>query len=338
MKNRQVVLRNSPGSSTRRGIGTVLAVLLLGALLYQSGWEDVLAAVKRVSLLNLALAGGCVLLSRLFITARWHVLLRSGGVAIPFKDTASLVFTGLFANNFLPTTIGGDVVRLAGAMQMGYDRAVCLASIAVDRMVNLVGMCMAAPLGLWQLGQVIAAMVPVVGTQRCGVLGRAFESVVLTGWMQKGWKFLQRTLNSFSIWLKKPSMLLLALGFALLHMFFSFSANAILLNGLGETLPLWKVIGLFSLAYFVSLVPVSINGYGVQELTVTFLLSQVGGVSVAVSATVAVLHRMLMMLFSLPGAFTLPGVMAKMDASGSADSAGSRTADDDSDRKGSKRE
>jgi hypothetical protein len=78
---------------------------------------------------------------------------------------------------------------------------------------------------------------------------------------------------------------------------------------------LWKVIGLFSLAYFVSLVPISINGYGVQELTITFLLSSVAGVSVPVSATVAVLHRMLMMLVSLPGAFTLPGVMAKMDRS-----------------------
>ena len=98
-------------------------------------------------------------------------------------------------------------------------------------------------------------------------------------------------------------------------MLFSSSANYILIQGLGESLALWKVIGLFSLAYFVSLAPISINGYGVQELTVTFLLSQFGGVSLPVSATVAVLHRLLMMLVSLPGALTLPGVMAKMDRS-----------------------
>jgi uncharacterized membrane protein YbhN (UPF0104 family) len=281
-----------------RGAGTVLAIILLGVLLYQSGWDDVSAALRRISLANLAMAGGCILLSRLFITARWYVLLRSGGVEIPFKDTASLVFTGLFANNFLPTTIGGDVVRLAGAMQMGYDRAVCLASIAADRVVNLIGMSLASPLGFWQLAQ-------------AGVI----HSLALAGLFHKGWGFLRRTLESFSIWLKKPSALFLALGFALLHMVFSFSANYILLNGLGESLPLWKVIGLFSLAYFVSLVPISINGYGVQELTITFLLSSVAGVSVPVSATVAVLHRMLMMLVSLPGAFTLPGVMAKMDRS-----------------------
>jgi glycosyltransferase 2 family protein len=287
--NRQLILR---------GAGTVLAIVLLVVLLSQSGWGDVSAALKRISFWNLALAFGCIVLSRLCITARWYVLLRSGEVKIPFKDAASLVFTGLFANNFLPTTIGGDVVRLAGAMQMGYDRAVCLASIAADRVVNMVGMSLASPLGLWQL-----------------FLAGALQSLALAAFWEKGRAFILKTLQALTLWLKKPSALLAALGFALAHMLFSFGANYILIRGLGDSLPLWKVIGLFSLAYFVSLVPISINGYGVQELTVTFLLSQFGGVSVPVSATVAVLHRLLMMIVSLPGAFTLPGVMAKMDRS-----------------------
>ena len=281
-----------------RGGGTLLAIVLLASLLYQNGWDEVLAALKRISFWNLALAFGCIVISRLLITARWHVLLRSGGVNIPFRQTASLVFTGLFANNFLPTTIGGDVVRLAGAIQMGYDQAICLASIAADRVVNMLGMSLASPLGLWQLSQ-------------AGLL----QSLALSGFWKKGWDFARRTLESFTIWFKKPSALLAALGLAMLHMLFSSSANYVLLHGLGESLALWKVIGLFSLAYFVSLIPISINGYGVQELTVTFLLSQIGGVSVAVSATVAVLHRLLMMLVSLPGALTLPGVMANIDRS-----------------------
>jgi uncharacterized membrane protein YbhN (UPF0104 family) len=295
-RNRSVILRGS---------GTLLAIVLLIVLLYQSGWDEVWIAVQRISFLNLVLAFGCILLSRLCVTARWQVLLRSAGVNIPFKSTASLVFTGLFANNFLPTTVGGDVIRLAGAMQMGYDRAVCLASIAADRLINMLGMTLAAPLGLWQL-----FLTPALGYIRPDF---GYQSILLAGWGRKAWSFLLRTLGSFSLWLKNPSALLLALVFALLHMLFSFSANYILIHALGATLPLWKVIGLFSLAYFVALTPISINGYGLQELTVTFLLSQFGGVSLPVSATVAVLHRMLMMLVSLPGALTLPGVMAAMD-------------------------
>jgi uncharacterized membrane protein YbhN (UPF0104 family) len=202
----------------------------------------------------------------------------------------------LFANNFLPTTIGGDVVRLAGAMQMGYDRAVCLASIAADRVVNMVGMSLAAPLGLLQLFTV-------------GPL----QSLALAGFWEKGRGFALKTLQALTLWLKKPSSLFAALGFALLHMLASFGANYVLLHGMGEGLALWKVIGLFSLSYFITLIPISINGYGVSELTITFLLSQFGGISVPVSAAVAVLHRLLMMIVSLPGAFFLPGVLAKMD-------------------------
>lgn len=59
-----------------------------------------------------------------------------------------LMFTGNFSSNFLPTTIGGDVVRLGGAMQMGYDRAICLASLVVDRLIGMAGMALALPLGL----------------------------------------------------------------------------------------------------------------------------------------------------------------------------------------------
>ncbi|PJB64773.1 MAG: hypothetical protein CO094_11820, partial [Anaerolineae bacterium CG_4_9_14_3_um_filter_57_17] len=147
--------------------------------LLAQNWSDVTAALARVSALELLAAFGLILLSRLFITLRWHVLLRSGGVAIPLRQTLSLVFTGLFASNFLPTTIGGDVVRLAGAMQLGYDRAVCLASIAADRVINMLGMSLAAPLGLIQL----------FGG------GLAVPALTLPPLAQKTWEFGLRTLQ-----------------------------------------------------------------------------------------------------------------------------------------------
>ena len=297
MRNRLLVLRAA---------GTLLALILLVILLYQSGWDEIAAALQHISLTTLLLAFGCILVSRFFIISRWYILLRSADVNMPFKNAASLVFTGLFANNFLPTSIGGDVVRLAGAIQMGYDQAVCLASIVADRITNMAGMWLAAPLGLWQL-----LTVPALGFQ-----AGALQSVALAGLWQKVWSFVRRTLQSLTIWLKKPSALLAAFGCALGNMLFSFSAYYFLIHGLGGTLPLWKVIGLFSLAYFVSVVPISINGFGVSELTITFLLTHFGGISVPVSATVAVLHRMIMMTVSLPGALTLPGVLARMDRSG----------------------
>jgi len=281
-----------------RLIGSLLSGGLLIFLLAQN-WSDVTAALARVSALELLAAFGLILLSRLFITLRWHVLMRSGGVAIPLRQTLSLVFTGLFASNFLPTTIGGDVVRLAGAMQLGYDRAVCLASIAADRVINMLGMSLAAPLGLIQL----------FGG------GLAVPALTLPPLAQKTWEFGLRTLQSFSLWFKQPGALALALIFALAHMLCTFSASAVLLYALGESADFWRLIGLLSLAYFITLFPLSINGYGLQEFSVTYLLSTFAGISLPVSAMLAVLHRLLMMAASLPGALTLPDVLAKMDKS-----------------------
>ncbi len=297
------MLKTNRRSLLRWG-GTILSLILLAVLLYGSR-EDLLTAVRRgVAPLNLLIAAGFIFVSRLMTVARWYTILRSGGIKISLKDTASLTFTGLFASNFLLTTVGGDVVRLAGAMQMGYDRAVCLASIAADRLVNMTGMTLAAPLGLYQLFMA-GPLVPGLGLQ----------SFALTGLWQKGWDFVRRTLASLSIWIKQPLVLLQALMFTLGNLLCVAGSYYFLIQGMGEYLPYWKVVGLVSMGYFIGLMPFSINGYGWHEASVTILFSNIGGVSVAVCAVIVLIQRLLMMLASLPGAVTLPGVMAKMDRS-----------------------
>ena len=125
-RNRRLALQSA---------GTLLAVILLVVLLRDGGWDEIVDAFREIKTADLLWVALLFLISRLATVGRWHVLLRSGGINIRFRDSMSLTFTGLFASNFLPTTIGGDVVRLAGAMQMGFDRAVCLASMAADRLI-----------------------------------------------------------------------------------------------------------------------------------------------------------------------------------------------------------
>jgi hypothetical protein len=283
-----------------RVAGSLLSGILLFFLLYQNRAE-ISSALKEISLVDLLLAFALILCSRLFTVARWYTLLRSGGIEISFRNTLSLTFTGLFASNFLPTTVGGDVIRLAGAMQMGYDRAVCLASIAADRLVNMAGMSLASPLGF-------AQMIP---------SGAAAVSFAISGFTDQAINFIRRTLSSLTIWVKQPQALLLALFFAMAHMLCMFTSNTILIHALGGELELWRVIGLFSLSYFIGLIPISIGGYGWQELTISSMLSTFGGIDVSISIAVAVLHRLLMMLASLPGALTVPDILAKMDRSAS---------------------
>jgi uncharacterized membrane protein YbhN (UPF0104 family) len=283
-----------------RFIGTVLAIGLIFVLIREGGWSEVLAAFQQISWTQIFWGLILILLSRLFVAARWYILLRSGGVKISFSDAAALTFTGLFASNFLPTTIGGDVVRLAGAMQMGFDRAVCLASIAADRVVGMLGMIFTLPLGLipaWaNLGHAVS------------------ETTAFTAAFTRSWDFIKRTFQTFTTWLKQPLAVLAALGCTWGHMLCTFWTLYLLIEGLGGHIGFWLIAGLWSLAYFVTLVPISINGYGVQELSLTFLFSTVGGLSTATSLTVAVLIRVLYLAASLPGAVYMPLILAAMDA------------------------
>jgi glycosyltransferase 2 family protein len=282
-----------------RLLGTILAIVLTIALVRGEAWSEVLGALKELSWSLIAAALALVVVSRLFVAARWYVLLRSGGVDIPLRRAVALTFTGLFANNFLPTTIGGDVVRLAGATQFGYDQAVCLASIAADRLIGMLGMLFTLPLGL----------IPTLQTLGPG----ANQAWTLAGLAERGLAFMRRTLQTFSIWFERPLALLGALGCTWGHMLCTFVTMYILIQALGGHVSLSLIAGLWSVAYFVTLVPISINGYGVQELTLTFLFSTVAGLSAPTSLTVAVLMRTLYVAVSLVGAIYLPGILAAVD-------------------------
>jgi uncharacterized membrane protein YbhN (UPF0104 family) len=280
-----------------QAIGTVLAVVLLVFLLQEDGWGEMVSAMREIRLSNLLWVTVLFLISRFATVARWHVLLRSAGVNIRFKESTLLTFTGLFASNFLPTTIGGDVLRLAGAMQLGYDRAVCIASIAADRIVGMIGMALVAPLGLVYSWSTLAAR---------------FLNASFLAFLRRPMAFIKRTLVVFSIWLKQPNSLLLSLLFTWIHMICMFWSIYIFMDNLGSHVSFWMIAGLWSLTYFITLIPISINGYGLQELSFTFLFSHVAGVSPAVSLTVGVLIRAYLILASLPGAFFLPSALAAM--------------------------
>ena len=288
-ENRQTVIR---------GLGSILALALLIVLVQEEGDGQLFSALRRVSIGYFLAAVVALTTSRLFAATRWHILLKSAGVEIPFLRSVMLTFTGNFSSNFLPTTIGGDVVRLAGAMQLGYDRAVCVASLVADRLIGLAGMSIALPLGL----------VPVF-SMSSGVT----QSLALSALIQKGADFTKRTFESFSIWLKKP----LALSGSMLatfgNMIFIYLAVYLLLLGIDHHVSYWLVAGLYTLTYFVTLVPISINGLGVQELSMTFLLAQLGGLSSSESATVALLTRAMFIITSMPGAFFLPAILAAMN-------------------------
>jgi len=277
-----------------RWFGTLLALGLLIWLLSSQGWENILTAFRQIDLWRFILALVLTLISRLAVTGRWFALLRGAQVKASFGLVARITFAGLFANNFLPSTIGGDVVRLGGALRMGLNRGVSLASLIVDRLVGMVGMAMALP------GLLIVLPAVQMSTSVAVVAGGK-------DLLQRGWHRLREVL---SLWIRNPGSLVGALGFTWIHMLCTFGSVWLILTGMGQQISSVAVGGLWSLVYFITLLPVSVNGMGTQELAISLLYTRLGGVSVESALVLALLMRVLPMLASLPGAFFVPQMIA----------------------------
>ena len=295
--------------SILRTIGTVLALLLLVYWLSQQGREQILEAIRRIPIEIFILALGIMMISRFAVTARWYVLLRSAQGGITIGQALRLTFAGFLASNFLPTTIGGDVVRLAGGVNLKLDSAMCAASLITDRVVGMIGMAILLPVGVYNLWN----LVPISATpfKPASLTMVAFTNV--TAWTREAWNqisgFIQRVIQALLIWIRNPKAILGSLMFTWAHMVCLFTTLWLLLNAIGEEMSFWTIGGLWSIVYFVTLLPFSINGLGIQEVTLAFFFSNFGGIALESGLTLALLIRTLMMLASLPGIAFLPMIM-----------------------------
>jgi len=216
-----------------RVIGTLLSITLLIYLLSQQGWTEIVDALRQIPPINLVLVVILMTISRISVGARWYSLLRSTTSNISFAESLRMTFAGLFAANFLPTTIGGDVVRLAGTLPRTEDRVGSAASIAADRLVGLSGMAMAIPLGLGVLIEWIQTNAVTSGLFLHLVKSSGFAIALAFNWsegLEKFIKMFRRLIDVFAMWIRRPRALIVAFGFTWLHMACLFSLLWLLLG------------------------------------------------------------------------------------------------------------
>jgi len=288
-----------------------LAFGLVVYLLYQQGWDQIWGAVRQIGVERFAIAIGLMIVSRFLMVGRWYVLMVSSEENFTLVDGLKLTFAGLFANNFLPSTVGGDVVRLAGAVQAGYDGVISAASLIMDRLVGMFGMALALPIGLnrtFQVPNPFASYTYLDASIFAGVLPVSIVHFIERV-RDKGKALLKRLIDAIALWIRQPRALLSSFIFTVFHMLCFFGILWVLLDGMNDPVPYWLISGLWSLVYFVTLIPISINGLGVQEVANTFAFSTLGGASEDSAVILALLFRTLVMLASLPGALFISGIL-----------------------------
>src|SRR6202007_1819087 len=136
---------------SRRWLSAVLRWIaglgVLGVLLYFLPFATVRKAIAQVpAWLFLGTLVGYLLAHTLGI-AKWRMVVNAAGAELNFATSAQCYTGGLFGTLFLPSIIGGDVVRLAVGLRRRPRPAAVLTGNAVDRFLD-----MAAQAGLLAIG------------------------------------------------------------------------------------------------------------------------------------------------------------------------------------------
>jgi len=297
-----------------RVAGTIVALALLVWLLAQQDWGEIWQNIEQIGLSRFALAAALLLASRFAISLRWYALLRGAGEKPSYWASLKITFAGLFSNNFLPSTVGGDGVRLAGGMQAGWNGAVVAASLVMDRLVGMFGMATFLPFTFTKLvGYYQSVVLPsstLVTMASVGANGEP-DGTWLQKLFRRIWAVVLRVWQTIVLWVRRPRTLVLPLVYNYGHILFTFTMIWVILAGLGTSLSYLEISGLWAAVYFISLLPISIGGLGLQEWAIWFVFHQIAGVSQAHSLTLALLYRTLMMLTSLPGAALVSGIIGQ---------------------------
>ena len=130
----------------RVGISGILLVLLFKFNKINVG--DLLIDIKSAN--KFFLSVGFMIFFIVYVLGffRWQMLLKAAGVNIPLKRLAISFSGGVFFSIFLPSTIGGDLVRAADLAGHTQKTKEVIATVFLDRLSGYIGLVMVVILAL----------------------------------------------------------------------------------------------------------------------------------------------------------------------------------------------
>jgi len=246
---------------------------------------------------------------------RWWVLLRVQATRVGVWRLAESFLVATFFNNFLPSNIGGDVVRIADTAPYAGSKTLATTIVLVDRLLGLVALFVVAAFGAWLATRggglefpaarwlwvppllAISLLVPALKAPHR--LVRLGAPIARWGgdWARER---LVRFVGACERFGRAPGPLVWTTLAALVVQTFLVVFFVCTARSLDVPLSLVSAAWVVPLSLAAQMVPVSINGFGVREAAFTVLFSQLGlGVTAALSVSLA--GTGLIMLFSLSG-------------------------------------
>lgn len=312
----------APGRPSRAFVVWTLKIVISGGLLYLLLARVDLALLWRTargaSPVWLGVALGWYLVMILLSAWRWDLLLRAQHVLLSFRTLTTSFLVATFFNNFLPSNIGGDVVRVTDTARAAGSKTLATTIVLLDRGIGLLGLLFVAalgatgaargsqavgPLGPSLLWAALAAAAAAAGFAivKPGAVRRLLAPlrVARSAWIEER---VERLVGALARFRAAPGKLAGCLAGAilvqgLLVVFYAAIARALHIDvsfaHLGIVVPL---------SFVVQMLPISVNGLGVREATFGFYFTQLN-LSLESALALSFIGAVLIMLFSTSGAF-----------------------------------
>lgn len=116
------------------------SALILGLLVTFLPFGQIWSAIKRIPL---SLSFGLLFVYlglHLLGVVKWRALVNVAGAGLSFRDAVRCYYGGLFGNVFLPSLVGGDVVRGAMAFPFARSKAAIVLGSVIDRTQDVIGL------------------------------------------------------------------------------------------------------------------------------------------------------------------------------------------------------
>jgi uncharacterized membrane protein YbhN (UPF0104 family) len=276
-----------------------VSVALLGGLLWQFDFGPVMAQVRGMEAGWLVAAFG-VLIVHGFVSAwRWQAIMRLQGGEPGYAATLRLFFIGMFFNQTLSTTLGGDAARVWLLRATGTTAGKAATGIVLERAAGMLAMMALVPAAVLSapLGGHIAVPILIV---TCLLLVAAMLFGPLL--RRSPWPILQGVggflAEARRVLVSRAGLPVLALSLAI-HLGSGFTIWLVAMAA--DASPgLHVCLFLSPLALLLATLPVSFGGWGVREAALVGLFAPFG-VATEEALGVSIVMGLLVMLAGLPG-------------------------------------
>jgi hypothetical protein len=291
----------------------VVSVGLLALLVSKIDFDDLIPHGRSLPGTLAFLALGIVLMAlSMFVAAwRWQRVLVVFDAPVPFRHLVADYFAGQFVGNVLPSTIGGDVVRIARVSRDVGARDTAFASVVLERLTGFVSLPLLMIIGFalrpdlastsngWIAVLTGGGTVVVFGLILvvCGHPALAGRFTEHENWM----RYIGAIHIGVDRMRRQPRDAGAVLALAILYQLVVVSAIYCAIHTIGLTIPNAAVLAFVPAVAMAQVLPISVSGLGLREGMLALLFHPLGA-ETGQAVAVGLLWYAMLLLVSLAGA------------------------------------